>query len=137
MEKGGLPKSNIGKVIATILFVVIVGTFSYMFFFSGGSTSQTQTTYAPDEIELHIQAQEFVKQGLKAPSTAKFPTLPYDTTTDGNGLYRVVSYVDSQNSFGATTRSDWSVTMRLTGDRWVLEQMFLGNKKVYDVSTSN
>ncbi|MDP2676917.1 MAG: hypothetical protein Q8O83_04495 [bacterium] len=133
MEKRGPPESKVGNVIATMLFVVIVATFSYMFFFSGGSSSsQTPTVYTPDEIELHIQAQEFVKQGLKAPSTAKFPVLPYDTSADGNGLYKVDSYVDSQNSFGAMIRSDWTVLMRLSGETWTLERMAIGGKAVYD-----
>lgn len=136
MEKNGLPESRAGKVIATILFVLIVTTFSYMFFFSGGSTSQTQTTYAPDEIELHIQAQEFVRQSLKAPSTAKFPTLPYEARSLGDGMYRVVSYVDSQNSFGATLRSDWSVNMILVEKLWFLDRMVIDGKVVYDASTS-
>ena len=116
-------------VVAPIIFL----TWGYFAFF-GESSPPISKPYVPDEIELHIQAQEFVKQGLKAPSTAKFPTLPYDTSTDGNGLYRVVSYVDSQNSFGAMMRSDWSVTMRLTGKRWILEKLIIGNKLIYDIT---
>lgn len=119
-------------VIAPLIFL----TWGY-FIFSGESSPPASKPYAPDEIELHIQAQQFVKQGLKSPSTAEFPTLPYDATTDGNGLYRVISYVDSQNSFGAMIRSDWSVTMRLAGEKWLLEQLVIGNKKIYDATASN
>ena len=42
---------------------------------------------------------------LKAPSTAKFAGSGETTRTDlGGGLYRVVSWVDAQNSFGAMIR---------------------------------
>ena len=123
-----IPRS-IMLVIAPLVFL----TWGYFAFF-GESSPPTSKPYVPDEIGLHVQAQQFVLQGLKAPSTAKFPTLPYDTSTDGNGLYRVVSYVDSQNSFGAMMRSDWSVTMRLSGERWVLEKLIIDNKLIYDIT---
>lgn len=118
-------------VVAPLIFL----TWGYLVFFTDSSTPvSTNKPYTPDEIELHIQAQQFVKQGLKAPSTAEFPTLPYDTSMDGSGLYEVDSYVDSQNSFGAMMRSNWSVLMRLQDDRWILQKMIIGNKVVYDIA---
>jgi len=126
-----------GFIILGLLFVGIV----YGFLSLGSGSSEPKTTYSTDNFEdkvnLDIQAQQFVLQGLKSPSTAKFPTPPYDTTTDGNGLYRVISYVDSQNSFGAMLRDNWSVTMRLVGEKFVLEMLVIGDKKVYDTSSSN
>jgi len=104
---------------------------------SGGMASTQTTQYVPDEIDLHIQAQQFILQALKAPSTAKFPALPYSATTDSNGLYRVISYVDSQNSFGAMIRDDWSVTMRLVNEKWILEKLIIGDKMIYDATSGN
>ena len=124
-----IPK-NVMLVVAPLVFL----TWGYFAFFGESSPAPASKPYVPDEIGLHIQAQQFVLQGLKAPSTAKFPALPYDTSTDDSDLYRVISYVDSQNSFGAMVRSDWSVTMRLTGERWVLEKLIIGNKLIYDIA---
>lgn len=121
-----IPKS-IMLMVAPLVFL----TWGYFVFF-GESSPPASKPYVPDEIELHIQAQQFVKQGLKAPSTAKFPALPYNTSADGNGLYKVDSFVDSENSFGAMIRSDWSVLMRLSGEAWTLERMVIGGKAVYD-----
>lgn len=115
-------------VIAPLVFL----TWGYFAFFGESSPPPVSKPYTPDEIGLHVQAQQFVLQGLKAPSTAKFPSLPYNTSTDGNGLYKVDSYVDSQNGFGAMLRSDWTVLMRLSGDRWNLERMVIGGEVVYD-----
>ncbi len=122
-----IPKS-IMLVVAPLVFL----TWGYFAFFGESSPAPASKPYAPDGIGLHIQAQQFVLQGLKAPSTAKFPALPYDTSTDGKGLYKVDSFVDSENSFGAMIRSDWTVLMRLSGETWTLERMVIGGKAVYD-----
>lgn len=63
-----------------------------------------------------------VKNRLKAPSTAKFPVYTQAKVTHSGDVYTVVSYVDSQNGFGAILRSYFKVKMRLRGERFeVLE----------------
>jgi hypothetical protein len=123
------------RLFAVVFVFILIPIFLYLIFFSGGEHSQKQ--YIPDKVDLNVQAQEFVRQALKSPSTAEFPALPSQTSTDGGGLYRVVSYVDSQNSFGGMIRSDWSVTMRLVGEKWILEKMAIDNKIIYDAGSSN
>lgn len=137
-----LTKQITGKKVEKTLGIIFIPlgivALSYLMF-AGAHTAPTPLKqYIPDQIDLHIQAQQFVLQGLKAPSTAKFPSLPDQTTTDGKGLYRIISHVDSQNSFGAMIREDWSVTMRLTPDeKWKLETMVIGDKLIYDAKSSN
>lgn len=65
-------------------------------------------------------AEEFVKDNLKSPSTAKFP----DTTEKMNHItelgeneYQINSWVDSQNSFGAMIRSNFSCKIIFDGDK--------------------
>ena len=55
---------------------------------------------------LYYLQYEYIKPRLKAPRTAKFPSLHSDgTEVKKDGLiYEIVSYVDSQNSFGAMLR---------------------------------
>ena len=125
-------KQRDSTAIMLVLAPLVFLTWGYFAFFGESSPAPVNKSYAPDEIGLHIQAQQFVLQGLKAPSTAKFPALPYDTSTDGDGLYKVNSYVDSQNGFGAMIRSDWTVLMRLSGSSWTLERMVIGGEVVYD-----
>ena len=56
-----------------------------------------------------------VKNRLKSPSTADFCSYPEATITDlGNNRYKIQGYVDAQNSFGATVRSKFTVTLTLT-----------------------
>jgi len=121
-----------------VLAPILLLTWGYFAFFTG--TPSPERVSKPHEltaIELHVQAQQFVKQTLKAPTTAEFPWDPVSAGTDGTGLYQVESYVDSQNSFGAMVRSEWMVNMRLSGDRWTLEKMRIGGKIVYDAESDN
>ena len=59
-------------------------------------------------------AQLFVERHLKAPSTAEFPwgIDEYSIASLGDGRWKVSSYVDAQNGFGAMVRSRWNVTLR-------------------------
>lgn len=71
----------------------------------------------------------FVKERLKAPSTAKFRDfyqddgeVQVDRNTDGT--YTVTSTVDAQNSFGAKLRSTFTCTVHPTGkDTWLLDDI--------------
>jgi hypothetical protein len=69
--------------------------------------------------------EDFVKQRLKSPSTAEFPGVfdgKLDHVTDlENQTYRIVSYVDAQNSFGAKIRTKFIGEIKQTSaDRWQL-----------------
>ncbi|MBK3432468.1 hypothetical protein JJD73_00760 [Pseudomonas fluorescens] len=61
-----------------------------------------------------VMSQNFVKQRLKAPSTAEFPYM----TDRGVGVdvlpncsFEVSAYVDAQNAFGAAIRNTYTVKM--------------------------
>lgn len=60
-------------------------------------------------------AQDYVKQGLKSPSTAEFPGTFWSVDDCTVARYKdtvtVQSYVDSQNSFGAMVRSNFKVQL--------------------------
>lgn len=72
-----------------------------------------------------IQAEQFVRQNLKAPRTAKFPgwfEMVRHTQKIGPQSYKVVSWVDAQNEFGATIRTKYYMEMTQTGpDSWRLD----------------
>lgn len=121
-------------VAAPLIFL----TWGYLSFFTDTSTTPSNTgePHKPSGIEMYVQAQEFVRQGLKAPSTARFPGEASYLAADGSGLYQVTGYVDAENSFGAPLRNEWAVTMWLVGDKWVLDKMIIGGRLIYDSSKS-
>jgi len=66
-------------------------------------------------------AQRAVKQKLKSPATAKFPGEilhrdEYQVQKLPDDVWRVRSWVDAQNSFGALIRSRWTAELKLSGD---------------------
>lgn len=67
-----------------------------------------------------VMSQNFVKRDLRAPATAQFPHQPISATEIGECQFRVSSYVDAQNAFGALIRSNYSVDMKFnaSGRTW-------------------
>lgn len=80
-----------------------------------------------DRTSAWIAAREAVTRSLKSPSTADFGGLLFgEQSSDQCGakpwgvdyrpetsIWRCTGWVDAQNSFGATVRNDWVVSMRL------------------------
>ena len=86
-------------------------------------------------------SQSYVENILKSPSTADFPTLDYKISNLGNYKYKIVSYVDSQNGFGATIRSNFSVTLSYKGsgdwadsNNWTLHRLVFDGETIYIVN---
>lgn len=75
------------------------------------------------EYNARFYSSNLIKNGvtLKSPSTAKYAT-PVSAKLISENTYEVNSYLDSQNSYGATVRSYWDVTLKYTGPE-VLEKI--------------
>ena len=128
-----------GLLLFVIIAFIIMG---YAIFHSGSSTSSTTQAQPQDESSMaYIQSQQFVKQYLKAPSTASFPLyLKAHITKDSanQNLYYLVSYVDAENGFGAKIRSNWATQVLYKGgddgnpNDWELQSLILDDKVMYD-----
>lgn len=73
-------------------------------------------------------AQDFIGSRLKCPRTAKWPWVSYSKVTVhlGNGRYRISSYLDAQNGFGALVRIHFiCVVEHISGDRWRLIKLIM------------
>ena len=85
-----------------------------------------KSTSRGGESSARYMVEQFVKDKLKAPATAKFPSWGdrADVTDIGNFRYRVSGYVDSQNGFGAMIRTHYVAVVRDKGGRnWSLESL--------------
>lgn len=79
------------------------------------SVTKTEVSSKDDDFWFAVTAaQNLVKEQLKSPSTASFPSnaSAYDVTTDGTYFY-VSGYVDAQNSFGAELRQNWTASFKM------------------------
>ncbi len=70
---------------------------------------------------------EFVKDELKSPTTAKFPSeerhsSPWEGKPDG--YYEVLAAVDAENSFGSLMRTRYLCQIHYAGDdNWALDAL--------------
>jgi len=64
-----------------------------------------------------------VQQSLKSPATAVFPDIKASRFAADEKHLMISSYVDSQNSFGALIRSDWSVVLENDGVRYTTAEI--------------
>lgn len=90
---------------------------------SGGGSAMVADSH--DEHGAWAYAQLFVSERLKAPSTAVFPYGggSQHVRSLGGGRYRVDSYVDSQNGFGATVRQPFQLVIKRLPGKWQLESL--------------
>lgn len=84
--------------------------------FSSESSKSNNKGSSDDESMAIVYARDIVRDKLKSPSTAKFPWLDVKAEYLGNRRYKITSYVDAQNSFGAIIRSYWTVELTLTAN---------------------
>ena len=66
-----------------------------------------------DGILSYSYARDFIKQNLKSPSTAEFPSFTeVNHKYLGNCTHNITGDVNAQNSFGAMLRNKFNVTVR-------------------------
>lgn len=76
--------------------------------------------------ESYFICQDFVKDRLKSPSTAEFPSSRnVNIFETGTNKYMIKGYVDAQNSFGAQLRTQYECEVQLDGETWKLQHIQL------------
>lgn len=118
------PKRTVSKKTANIGCLGLVGAFALivgLILFGGSGGSDTDAGSEVDETTAEVMCQQFVKERLKAPSTAEFPSgedgAAVTVMSEDPLEYRVQSHVDAENSFGAAIRNDYTCTIRHEGGR--------------------
>lgn len=134
------------RMIGTVRGLIIIAAATWFFVSIFGSSDSTapatasspSTAASPapekpkceDPVMAFVMSQNFVKQRLKSPSTADFPYSGADgvhIAKIAECSYQVIAFVDSQNGFGATIRSRYSVNMTATpdGKRWSAKELVI------------
>lgn len=86
--------------------LTIIGVIAFLTFTGCGETDYCT------KLDAYSMAQQFVSEKLKSPSTAKFAGLgEWKITSNDNKKWQVAAYVDSQNSFGGTVRTNFTGEM--------------------------
>lgn len=119
-------------IIWIFVFIMIVAALS-----GGDDSTQTTPKTGVTNTETHITAQGYVKNFLKSPSSADFPLSDYTIFDLGDNKYKIVSYVDAQNSFGAQIRSNYIIILSYNGgewadsNNWTLHELILDDEVMY------
>lgn len=106
----------------------IVGGIIALIFVISQFSEDNNGTGDADPILAYNYAKDFIKDRLKSPSTAEFPGTfeKKNHVRDlGNGQYQINSWVDSQNSFGATIRSRWSCRIIFSNGKVQAEKIII------------
>lgn len=114
-------KNIVQKIAIWLVFIAFIA------FVTRNSLFPQARTHRVDRTDACFMSQKFVSEELKAPSSARFPdwTEQNCQATSNGDLWTVVSFVDAQNGFGATVRSDYVVKMRYNNvaDSWTLTNL--------------
>ena len=99
---------------------------------TGANYSNFQSAYAQPDASSEDFAGlsdcllKVIKPSLKAPVTAVLCPVDEMTITNNNGVYTVVGYVNSQNSYGAFIKTDFKATAARFGDTWAISNVAVG-----------
>ena len=103
--------------------------------FQDAQEKETQQTFWKEEVDkigAYVMIQEFVEKRLVSPSSAEFPDaldgFDHDKNIDylGDQTYVIRSYVDSENAFGASLRTQFTGKIKQTSkDKWQLLELNL------------
>ena len=113
MENTGKETKKKSSGCGCLIFLAIV-----IAFFMWGAANHRESEQDP-ALDALVYSQFYVKQQLKAPSTAKFAGINESSVQKVNdNTYIVHSFVDAQNSFGAMIRTKYTATMERVDDKW-------------------
>jgi len=107
------------------------------------ATPETKSGPAPEEKtdqkiieDAYYSGRRFIKESLKAPSTAKFSNIRNDDKTGAvklnSGRYKGWGTVEAQNAFGVPLKEDWVTELQPEGDSWRIVYARLGDKVILD-----
>jgi hypothetical protein len=119
-------KSSDRKAIIILIIIFVLGAAYIVNLARTQQTGNDTPDISPSMVSLICE--KSVKAQLKAPSSAKFAPLNQQhisRITRQEYHYRVQSYVDSQNSFGAMLRSDFDCSVHYdpSTDQWHLDDL--------------
>jgi len=116
-----------GKTAFIITFSLI-GASLIMVIVSIALTPEIPWENRDNSASAYYMILEFVKDSLKAPSTAEFPNIRDIVITKKEFTYSISGYVDAQNSFGAMIRTRYNGEIKqVDKDKWELMKLDFAN----------
>lgn len=116
-------KKKSGCLYKIFIYIILLPISAVLLFWiidkSTDSQDSKSNSYTSNDILAYNYAEKFVKEHLKSPSTAEFPStrekVEHTHYNSSTSIYRINSWVDSQNSFGAMIRQRFSCEIIMDG----------------------
>lgn len=90
------------------------------------------------DVEVYTNAQIILEEFLKSPSTAEYPYLTEAVIERyKDDTFKITSYVDSQNGFGAMIRSEWMIILRFVDSSVVPMAVVIDGEVLFKDETSS
>jgi len=117
LEKKNKTKKNAGVGCLVLIIVVILAVYLLIPERDPDAWKKEDNSFA-----AYIMTEDWVKERLKSPSTAKFPDEKNEHTFKIDAhRYKIISYVDAQNSFGASIRTKFIAEVeQVNENKWIL-----------------
>ncbi len=122
-RRGTEPMKNLGYIYIAVMLglFILIGMIS-----DGDSQEEREAKKCENSTMAYVYSQDFVRDRLRAPSTADFPLLEFSAVHLGDCRHRIAAYVDAQNAFGGTIRSPYTAVVSYDGNgTWHLESLYL------------
>lgn len=94
-------------ILIILLLCLVVAILSLI------NDNSSNTKYDNLNSTCYYYSQRLVKEKLKSPKSAEFPSYSNSFVTKSGDIVTVSAYVDAQNSFGATIRTDYVATIKI------------------------
>lgn len=103
---------------------VVLATVGLIYVFSLFGTPSAPDPWQEGVDQSRILCKLAIENTLKSPASAKFPFVGRDEVRRlEDGGAQIITYVDSQNSFGAMVRTRFRCTCRNVGGKWTVEEL--------------
>jgi len=122
-------KPFLQKTMGCLGLVLIFMVFIVLFSLLHGRELAPKSATKDLSIEAVNVSQEFITRKLRIPFTAKFPIPSQARVINGEkNQYKIISYVDAQNSYGKILRKNYECVVRYESekDRWYLVKVTFG-----------
>ena len=126
-----------GKVIVSVIVMIMLALWIFKpskktetKHYSSKTETEVQWDSEDYSLEFYVRAKEGITNLLASPSTADFPFGAAANVVKNGQLYSISSYVDSQNVYGGTVRTQYKLTARRNAYSWKITSCYLDGIKI-------
>lgn len=104
------------KMISVIITIILIAVSGFMLKKSWDSLGSGDSSGDDEKIEAYVMSQDYMRDYLTNPSSAKYPAYSKVTVIKTGDRYKIKAYVDSKNSFGTNIQTKYTMILNKDTD---------------------